>query len=87
MGKQTARVDDPTDHGGQVISGSATRLVNGKPVARIDDQVSCPQHGVNKITTGSSDVLVEGKGIAWVGSRTECGATITQGSSNVETDV
>ena len=88
MGKQTARKGDPTSHGGTIIGGSPLRKVNGKDIARIGDMVSCPLpgHGTNPITTGSSNVKVDGKFVAWVGSQTACGAVITSGSSDVQTN-
>lgn len=49
------------------------------PIARIGDQHTCPQHGVNTIITGSSQLL-DGKAIATVGDSTACGGVIVSGS-------
>ena len=36
--KRVIRLGDPTDHGGQVLTGYAPYLIHGKPVARIGDK-------------------------------------------------
>lgn len=76
-------VGDKTDHGGTVISGSANQDIRGKAMARIGDQVDCPQsypggkpHGVNKITTGHSSLTVNGVPVAVEGCLTECGCKL-----------
>lgn len=52
----------PPTNMGRVVMGSATVLVNGKPVARVGDQVAtCNDPAdlpVSAITAGSTDVLV-----------------------------
>jgi uncharacterized Zn-binding protein involved in type VI secretion len=76
-------VGDATDHGGKVISGSPLHNVDGKPIARLGDQVECPQHypggiphGVNKIVTAHSSVTVGGTAVAVEGCVTECGCKL-----------
>jgi uncharacterized Zn-binding protein involved in type VI secretion len=86
MGFKTARVGDPISHGGTIQTGSTTRFIDGKGVARIGDTVMCDIHDETEITTGSSDVLVDGVGVAYVGSLTACGATIQDGDATVLTD-
>jgi uncharacterized Zn-binding protein involved in type VI secretion len=83
MSKKIIVVGDKTNHGGAVISGSSSRDINGKAVARIGDSVACPMpypggkpHGVNKILTGHSTVLADGIPVAVHGSSTECGCTL-----------
>ncbi len=77
-----ARLGDNSDHSGQIISGAARTLVNGKPAARKGDLHSCPLegHGVTPITSGSDRTIIEGQPAARVGDRTGCGAVITSGS-------
>lgn len=79
------RVGDPTDHGGVVISGSSTYLIDGKPIARVGDTVTCPEHGHGPtvITTGDPNTLVDGKPAAREGDLCACGAHLvaTQGAS------
>lgn len=58
-------------------------LVNGVPVARVSDPVSCSEHGSRVISSGSSSVLANGLGVARIGDSVSCGATIVSGSSNV----
>jgi uncharacterized Zn-binding protein involved in type VI secretion len=83
MALKIITVGDKTDHGGSVISGSPTRDIDGKPIARVGDQVSCPQvypggkpHGVNKIVTGHAAVTVDGIAVAVDGCVTECGCKL-----------
>jgi uncharacterized Zn-binding protein involved in type VI secretion len=82
MGQPLARLGDPTDHGGTIISGAARTLVDGKPAARVDDQHECGYwyHGTGTITKGSERTFIEGKAAARVGDTTSCGATIVSGS-------
>lgn len=81
-----ARKDDTTSHGGVIISGCDSVLVNGLPVARIGDLHNCPEHGLGTITTGSGSVTAGGAGVARIGDMTSCGAVIISGSQNVEID-
>lgn len=76
-------VGDKTDHGGTVISGSPNHDVRGRAIARLGDQVDCPQlypggkpHGVNKITTAYSSFTVNGVPVAVEGCTTECGCKL-----------
>ena len=76
-------VGDKTDHGGTVVSGSATHNVHGRAIARVGDQVDCPQsypggksHGINKIKTGHSTLTVNGVPVAVEGCTTECGCKL-----------
>ncbi|WP_223456705.1 MULTISPECIES: PAAR domain-containing protein [unclassified Pseudomonas] len=66
---------DSTTHGGEVISASSTTIVNGKPVALVDDDVSCPipGHGVNPIVEGSPDWSENGRAMVVNGCRSACG--------------
>ena len=48
MSKAVIRLGDPTDHGGVVVSVSATQhTVDGIPVARVGDRCSCARRGHN----------------------------------------
>ncbi|MHB9023476.1 MAG: PAAR domain-containing protein [Armatimonadota bacterium] len=79
-----ARIGDAISHGGTIISGAARTVVEGQPVARHGDSVSCAQHGGQHITGGSATVLVEGKPVACVGDAISCGATIVSGAGTVQ---
>ena len=78
---------DPTSHGGEVLTGSDTCLVQGKPVARQGDLCSCPREGHEHCTIAEGDPkhLVGGRPIAYEGCRTSCGAELiaTQGFFHV----
>lgn len=83
MSLKIITVGDSTDHGGKVISGSPTRDIDGMPIARIGDEVACPQvypggkpHGVNKILTGHANVTVDGIPVAVEDCVTECGCKL-----------
>ena len=69
---------DKTDHGGQVVAASPTTTVNGIPVARVGDAVTCPRkgHGTTVIATGDPNMLVDGQPVARHGDKTACGATL-----------
>ncbi len=45
MSKGFVLLGDKTTHGGSIISASSTMVVNGKKVALIGDEVSCPVTG------------------------------------------
>lgn len=78
MGRNVVRLDDPTTHGGKVISASSTSIVEGKPVALVGDLVSCPKkdHGVNKIIEGSKTCYSDGKPVVIDNSLCECGCKV-----------
>lgn len=79
-----------TDHSGfpptPVISGSPNVLIDGKPVARVGDQLaphSKPKHPPHprSITSGAPTVLINGMPVAVTGGEISCGG-VTIGSSS-----
>jgi uncharacterized Zn-binding protein involved in type VI secretion len=81
---RVARVGDTSSHGGQIQTGSADVIVNGSSVARVGDTFGCPTHGPNPIVSSPvSGKFANGSPIATVGATTQCGAVITEGSTNV----
>ena len=76
--KRVIRLGDPTTHGGTVVSASPTVIINGKPVARLGDSVTCPLpgHGVVTIIEGDPNWLVDGRPVALEGHKTSCGAAL-----------
>ena len=76
--KRVIRLGDPTSHGGTVVSASSTVNINGKPVARLGDSVTCPipGHGAVTIVEGDSAWLDDGRPIALEGHKTSCGASL-----------
>ena len=83
MGKPAARIGDrvqgichhgrddcPHPWSGTIVAGSDTVLTDGKPVARIGDNIatSCPHCGRATIVGGSDSVLAQ-KPIAHIGDR------------------
>jgi uncharacterized Zn-binding protein involved in type VI secretion len=77
MNRPLIRVGDSTSHGGSVEEGSGIFIVDGKPVARVGDKVSCPIHGDTVIDSGSATYLTDDKPTARDGDKTACGATLS----------
>ena len=72
-------VGDRTDHGGVVLTGAYDTQIDGKPVARVGDLVSCPRKGhggTTVIVTGAAMMNIEGRQVARHGDKTQCGATL-----------
>jgi uncharacterized Zn-binding protein involved in type VI secretion len=83
MSNKIIVVGDATDHGGKFISGSSQHTIGGIPIARLGDEVDCPQHypggkphGVNKIITAHPTFKVGGVPVAVDGCVTECGCKL-----------
>lgn len=76
--KRVIRLGDKTSHDGTVVSAAPTAKINGKNVARLGDEVSCPNkgHGTEKIVEGDPSWLVDGIPVALEGHKTSCGATL-----------
>jgi uncharacterized Zn-binding protein involved in type VI secretion len=71
--------DHPTDHGGKVEAVTSTSyMVNGKPVARVGDQCSCPKKGHDGcvMAEGDPNFIVDGLAVAFEGHKTSCGALL-----------
>lgn len=77
MSRPLILVGDPTSHGGTVMAGSPNMLVDGKPVARFGDKVSCPIHGDTVINSGSPTYITDDKPTARDGDTTDCGAKLS----------
>jgi uncharacterized Zn-binding protein involved in type VI secretion len=71
-------VGDLTDHGGKVITGDCTSVIDGKAMAREGDLTSCPKcKGIFPILRGNGIVQdSEGKLYARHLDRTACGAKL-----------
>ena len=79
------RLNDPTSHGGKVVSVSATWFtVEGIAVARVGDLCICPQRGHKICTVAEGDPhhIVNGLAVAYEGHKTTCGATLISTISN-----
>ena len=86
---------DTTAHGGIIIEGYMTVLIEGKPAARIGNMHTCPQvipglqpipHVGGPIITGSQTVFIGGKPAARVGDTATCQGPvdiIIKGSNSV----
>lgn len=77
MSRTISTVGDKTSHGGRVITGSSTRKVNGRKVARLGDKCTCPIHGATSIVQVTNKMpKTDGRLTAHSGAKTACGATI-----------
>jgi len=82
------RLGDSTSHGGKVVSCNIENfVVNGIPVASVDDLCSCPIPGHNdcRIVSGSKRHTVNGKKLAFEGDKTSCGAQLIASRDNFST--
>ena len=73
------RLNDPTSHGGQVVSVTATWFtVDGIAVARVGDLCSCPipGHAACTVAEGAPHHTIDGIAVAYDGHKTSCGATL-----------
>lgn len=73
---------DVTDHGGTVVGGATTTDANGRRIARIGDQVTCPRKGhggTTVIVSGDPTVVIDGSPVARHGDVTACGAVLISG--------
>ena len=81
------RKDDSTDHGGFVLEGFPHTSLNGKPMAGVGHQVSCPRcKGVFPILEGSPTYKVNGIPVAVHGMKTACGARLIASGSKARVD-
>jgi uncharacterized Zn-binding protein involved in type VI secretion len=75
--KDIIRLGDLTTHGGVVLQAFAQTELNGKPIAGVGHNVSCPLcKGIFAIVEGSSVYAVDGIAIALNGMKTACGAAL-----------
>ncbi|MBD8709073.1 PAAR domain-containing protein [Pseudomonas sp. CFBP 13711] len=68
---------DLTTHGGVVLQAIPQTDLNGKPIAGVGHNVSCPLcKGIFPIAEGSSTYTVDGIPVALDGMKTACGAAL-----------
>ncbi|MDH5823547.1 PAAR domain-containing protein [Luteimonas sp. RD2P54] len=77
MARMWIVVGDATSSGGRVITGSPFTDIDGKPVARVNDQAICPLHkGAFPIVDGDSTTIIDGQPVALHGSSLACGCKV-----------
>nr|WP_081983924.1 PAAR domain-containing protein [Massilia sp. JS1662] len=77
QGRGVIRLNDKTDHGGQVISASSRTTVMGVAAALQDDMTQCPKcKGNFAIKPDDAGARHEGMPYAYDGDVTECGAKL-----------
>ena len=78
MGRPFIVLGDTTDHGGTVVGASGTSDTDGKRIARVGDQVTCPKrgHGTTVIVSGDLTMIIDGQPAARHGDKCACGATL-----------
>lgn len=76
--RHVIRLNDPTTHGGKVISAAPHTTVLGVAVARKGDRCVCPikGHDYCVIAEGDPAVLIDGIPVAFEGHATSCGAKL-----------
>jgi uncharacterized Zn-binding protein involved in type VI secretion len=75
--KDIIRLGDLTTHGGVVLQAFSHIDLNGKPIAGVGHNVSCPLcKGIFPIAEGSSTYAVDGIPVALDGMKTACGAAL-----------
>ena len=83
--RKVIRLNDPTSHGGKVISATAAHFtVGGVAVARVNDKCSCPikGHGNCVIIEGDPHHTIDGVAVAYEGHKTSCGAVLISTVAN-----
>jgi len=79
MSKPAAKMLDMAGHGGMIMMGEFTVLINGMPAARVGDPLMCPgfngpiPHIMGNIVMGSTTVQIGGGFAARMGDQTGCG--------------
>ncbi|MBR8178356.1 PAAR domain-containing protein [Burkholderia ambifaria] len=68
--------DTLAPHGGTVIAGSSTDIVDGKPISRKGDAVECKEHGTQTISEGDEAGMIGGSPVALHGHHVTCGCTL-----------
>lgn len=78
QGRAQILLGDTTSHGGVVISGSPTTTVEGRPIARVGDLVTCPlcKPHTFQIVEGLSMLTDNYMAVALHGHKIECGAAL-----------
>lgn len=76
-GRGVIRLNDKTDHGGQVISASSGTVVLGVVAALADDMTFCPKcKGMFPINPDGAGAKHKGVPYAYDGDLTACGAKL-----------
>lgn len=76
-GRGVIRLNDKTDHGGQVVSVSSGTIVMGVEAALADDVTVCPKcKGTFSIKPDGAGAKHLGRPYAYHGDVTECGAKL-----------
>jgi uncharacterized Zn-binding protein involved in type VI secretion len=82
-GRYVIRMNDKTDHDGQVIEASSETVVMGLPAALEGDMTFCPRcKGNFAIKTDRTGARHAGKNYAYHGDVTECGARLLSSEHN-----
>lgn len=88
MDKPIIVIGDATSHGGRVITGDATWIVESRRAARVGDLTVCPRcKGVFPITTGASNATSFEQAWACHGDKTACGAILISSQQTTTWDL
>lgn len=72
----------PADGAGSASEEPSSVHVNGRPLRRVGDKIICGR-GIDRLSSGASQVLLGGRPVGRVASRTQHGAGVMAGSTNV----
>lgn len=77
MASKYITVGFPTTGGGEVISGNKNFLIDGKPIACVGDEATCPTHNTTAfIITGDPEIQFGGLPVAREGDLLSCGCKL-----------
>lgn len=77
QGRGVIRLEDKTDHGGQVINTTSETIAMGKAAAIEGDMTLCPKcKGTFAIKPDGAGAKYKGTPYAYDGDLTECGARL-----------
>jgi uncharacterized Zn-binding protein involved in type VI secretion len=79
-----SRLGDKSDHGGEIITATASAQIRGVAIAKTGDIHRCPTHGDTPITARAT-VRTHDASWAHIGAVAGCGAIITTGSDVLQT--
>ena len=87
MGKFAVVLGDATTHGGKVTSASSGFDISSKNAALLNVTVICPKYGINKIIECYVSAYDKNKYVIVLhGCKTQCGASVSASTQNMELD-
>ena len=81
---EIVRINDPSNHGGRMVTATGGFTVNGLAVCVNGDMHECPieGHGTTSVTASHTQFGTDGKPVLVTNDIAGCGAAISSGSTN-----